>query len=155
MNRVRIRNGRNPFEFALVSVCAATGGVGLMTPAPGPSNSILETFGPIGSQWFYLAMTVSAIVALGGMLWRRTTIAQLSVGMRVEQVGLLPLGGACAAYATANILLNGVPALVAGMLVAGIAVACWIRARIISVDLKQVDALIRLDISRPTEGGDR
>lgn len=150
MNRVTLRNGRNPFEFALVGVCAVTGLAGLLIPVPGPSKALLSTFGPVGAQWFYLLMMISSLIVLIGTFWQRKTVRQLAIGMRIEQIGLLPLGGACVSYGAAILMLNGVPAITSGMLTTGIGIACWARCRIVAIDIRRVDKLIKLDVQATT-----
>lgn len=151
MHRVSIRNGRSPFEFALVTVSATSGLLGLALK-PGPSASIIRAFGE-GTPWFYLAMLVSAVTVMLGALWPRTSVRILSRGMRIERAGLLPLGGACLAYGAATLAMSGRSALIAAMLIGGIGVAAWVRARIITTDLSRLDEL--LDLEPPSRATDR
>jgi hypothetical protein len=46
------------------------------------------------------------------------------------------------AYAAASLVMTGRSAMIAAMLIGGIAVAAWIRVRIITTDLKRLDDLI-------------
>lgn len=165
LHRVEIRNGRSPFEFALTSVCATSGLLGLTMPPPGPSANIVRTFGDHGAPWFYLAMLVSALIVLVGPWWPpRTCIRNLMMSLRIERIGLIPQGSCALAYGLANLLITGKPALIAGLLIGGIGAASWVRALIIARDLRKLQALLHLDESTndpaepttaaPVDGGD-
>jgi len=144
VHRIAIRNGRSPFEFALVSVSAASGLLGLTMPNPGPSGSIARAFGEL-TPAFYALQLVSAVVVILGAAWPRYSVRHLGLGMRIERAGLIPLGGVCASYAAANIVMTGRTAIISALLIGGIAAAAWIRAQIISNDLKRVDELLELE----------
>jgi hypothetical protein len=144
VHRIAIRNGRSPFEFALVSVSAASGLLGLVLPNPGPSGSISRAFGDLAPT-FYALQLVAALVVILGAAWPRYSVRHLGLGMRIERAGLIPLGGACASYAAANVIMTGRTATISALLIGGIAAAAWIRARIITSDLHRVDELLELE----------
>jgi hypothetical protein len=144
VHRIVIRNGRSPFEFALVSVSAASGLLGLVLPNPGPSGSIARAFGDYAPVFYALQFAAALVVVLGAA-WPRYSVRHLGLGMRIERAGLIPLGGASAAYAAANIVMTGRTAIIAALLIGGIAAAAWIRARIITSDLHKVDELLELE----------
>lgn len=149
MQRVTIRNGRNPFEYALVAVSLAAGILGLALPTPGPSTAVARAFGD-GAPWFYLALLTSAAIVITGTLWPRPSIHRLTMGMQIERIGLIPLGGTSLAYAAATLVQNGRAALVAALLIGGIGIAALVRARIVTTDLRHLDRLLVLD--PPREG---
>lgn len=109
-----------------------------------PSNSITLAFGTYAPA-FYAVMLVSALTVLLGAAWPRYSVRHLGLGMRIERAGLIPLGGACAAYAAANLLMTGRSAVIAAMFIGGIALAAWVRASIITSDLRKVDELLELE----------
>jgi hypothetical protein len=144
VHRVVIRNGRSPFEFALVSVSCGAGLLGLTLPGPGPSNSIALAFGKFAPA-FYAVMFTSAVIVMMGAAWPRYSVRHLGLGMRIERAGLIPLGGACAAHASATLAMSGRTAVIASMFIGGIALAAWVRASIITSDLRKVDQLLELE----------
>lgn len=135
---------RDPFELPLVVTCLASGALGLALPAPGPSNNIAAVFGQLTGP-FYAVLLVSAIVVVVGYLWRRRTARQVEIGLQVERAGLYPLGGAAIAYGIVAVGLGGRTALVAGLLTGGIGVACLVRALIVRLDLRALDAALADD----------
>ena len=147
MKRLVVRHGRSPFQFALTAVMCAAGLTGLLLPAPGPSSNIARVFGDYGPL-FYLMMLVSAIVVAAGMVFPRSTADRFVTALHIERIGLWPMSGVALAYATTNLAVSGVPALVSALLTSGIGVAALVRVHIINVDLKKICELLAADASR-------
>lgn len=148
MSRIVVTNSRNPFQLALLAVSAASGLVGLVLPDPGPSNNIAKVFGPWDGL-FYTALFVSSLVVVLGSLWPRGTSDRFVTGQKIERAGLMPLCATTTSYAVANLVIAGRTALVAALLVGGIALAAAARMYIITLDLHRVDELVAMEADRP------
>lgn len=132
-----LRSGRNPFEVALMIVCVAVGVVGLIVPGPGPSPTLAAVFG-WASGLIYAGFLIAPSIALIGLAWPRDTVRRLQVGMSVERAALYPVSGMAAAYAGSAFASSGLRAVVAASLIGAIALACLLRARQITADLRSV-----------------
>ena len=153
--RIIVRNGRSPFQFVLTGVCCLSGFVSLVVPAPGTSNVVAKVFGD-ATPAFYVALLFSSVIVLVGMLLPRGTSDRFCHALQVERVGLWPMAGATLAYGAAILAVSGMTGLVGAALTGGIGVACIVRIRIITTDLKKVDELLALDTTREPapEGGE-
>ena len=143
---VVVRNGRSPFEFALVTVSLVSGVVGLSL-SEDASSSIAQVFGH-HAVWFYAAMAASSLLVPVGMLWPRTDSSRFRLALEIERIGLWPLGGATFAYSAALLVVTGRGGLIAGLLTLGIGVASFVRIWIIFVDLRRVEHLLMNEVSR-------
>ena len=130
------RAGRHPFQVALLAVSLASGLFGLLLPYP-TSTNVVRAFGALYPA-FYAALTVAALLGLIGGFWRSTDARALQIGLQVERIGMMLLTGSAGAYAALTFVLSGVRALVAGLLIGGIALAAMVRARQITRGLARV-----------------
>lgn len=128
--------GRDPFEVALVVVCLAVGVAGLVLPDP-PSRNFATVFGG-AAVLVYLGFLVASTIALIGIFWPRDTVRRLQVGMLIERASMYPIAGLAGAYSISAVAEGGWAALVATLLVGGIAIACIARSRQISAALISV-----------------
>lgn len=141
MTRSWVRSGRHPFQVALLVVSLVSGAVGFILRQPGPSGGVERALGPL-SPWFYLCLLVSASLCLTGAFWRSRDIRALQVGLHIERAGMPILAGSCGCYAALSFINTGVRALVAVLLIGGIALAALIRTRQITADLAYVRGLL-------------
>lgn len=154
MARASVRSGRHPFQVALLSVSLVSGLAGLVLTGPAPSAGVDKALGSI-SPWFYLALLVSASLGLLGGFWRSRDIRSLQVGLLIERAGMPLLAGAAGCYSALSLIASGGRALVAVLLIGGIAVAALVRTRQITRDLTYVRSLIdEHDSGTPYSGSD-
>lgn len=145
--RIIVRNGRSPYQAVIAGVCALSGFVGLVVPAPGTSSVIIKVFGDAAPS-FYLALLFASLIVLVGMLLPRGTSSRFCHALQVERIGLWPFAGATLAYGAAILAVSGASGLVGAALTTGIGIASIVRIRIITTDLRKVDELLALDATR-------
>lgn len=154
MTRSWVRSGRHPFQVALLGVSLVSGLAGLILRGPAPSAGVDRALGAI-SPWFYAALFVSAALGLLGAFWRSRDIRGLQLGLQVERAGMPLLAGAAGCYSALSLIASGGRALVAVLLIGGIALAALVRTRQITSDLRYVrDLLDEHTDSSPADDGD-
>lgn len=114
------RSQTDPRAVFILALCVVSGAP-LILGAVEP-GSLEELLNPIVIRLWGIALVLGALVTLAGMSWRRSMM-----GVLLEQIGSVAVGGASLFYAAAILLEAGWSGLVAAGIVTGWGLSCLFR----------------------------
>lgn len=130
MTRV-VHTSRSPFEVFLVGAFVLAGIAGLISPHH--SSSAVSQLLPLWGQYIWYAGLLAS-----GLLSSVGVFTNYVWSLYAERGGLTMLGGLCLAYTASVIGFAGPIAAFAGVLVFGLGIACFVRSRQITKDIRRV-----------------
>lgn len=128
MDKVVLRQGREPFEVFYLVACLISGGFGVL--GLGGSPNLTLAFGPY-VVWWHAGILLGAVLALGSLVARWPSPG----GLGFERTGMILLAGLLGAYGAA-IFLTGGPNTGGLLIVIAFGVAPAVRAWQITADLR-------------------
>ena len=118
--RSHLSTSRNALVICFLVILFVSGIPLLLGNSPPSSISRTLPF-PIGILWGF-ALTLGSLMALLGTFWKN-----LSVGIALEQIGVVASGSAALVYSVALVVMNGVHAMPAAGFACGYGIACFVR----------------------------
>lgn len=126
-----VHTSKSPFELFMLFAIMLSGLIGLLSP--GRSANAVNHVLPLWGQYvWYGGLLMSGLLSTVGALTNRLW------SLFAERGGLMMLGALCIAYPAAILVVVGLSAFFAGAIVLGLAAACFVRSRQITIDIRHV-----------------
>ncbi|RZT87443.1 hypothetical protein EV383_4367 [Pseudonocardia sediminis] len=159
-----VRDGRHPFEVAVLIACVVIGVFGLVGPQL-RSAAIDLAWGSLASAAWYALVGGFALLGLwavtcprlGDSRLRQVALLRVHLSpllrpislrrsLQVERVAMYGMGWPLCAFLPAALASSGPAGATAGSVFLGLAIASGVRIRQIHVDLRKLDTLVTVGV---------